>query len=115
MGKKKINIVLIAIVLSLWGTVLYKYVKHFFQDQPKTEVMTKATLAVLPSTIKKDTFLLSQLTADPFLKKAIAQTEIATNNTPKVFVPKIRKVKTIAPVIHCFKERCATYFLLKIT
>ncbi|WNM19456.1 hypothetical protein [Flavobacterium capsici] len=67
MSKKKINIALLVIVLGLWGTVIYRYVRHFF-FAPEIEVFqsTKNFSGKLTNS-SKDTFELKPLERDPFL------------------------------------------------
>lgn len=67
MSKKKINIALLIIVLGLWGTVIYKYVSHFF-FKPEIEVFQHDinTGKKLKNSVK-DTFELKPLERDPFL------------------------------------------------
>lgn len=67
MGKKKINIVLIIIVLGLWGTVAYKTVAQFFF--PETLVVNEniSNNGFNLDEVNKDTFQLKKVTRDPFL------------------------------------------------
>lgn len=102
--KKKLNIILLLGVLGLWSTVVYKYVSHFFQDG-QTEVSFQNNIVTkLPAKIEKDTFSLSSLPTDPFLKsgslpKTAPPKTILINSTSSS-LPKPKKVtpKPIKPV-----------------
>ncbi|MGV7108099.1 hypothetical protein [Flavobacterium sp. U410] len=76
MTKKHINIVLIAVVVALWGTVLYKYVNRFFADNEIAYTPQEFSTPVITQ-IKKDTFNLQPLNRDPFLGKILAKKEEA--------------------------------------
>lgn len=67
MIKKKINIALLIIVLGLWGTVVYKYVSHFFLSTEVQVFESQNNLSVNLKNSVKDTFELKTLTRDPFL------------------------------------------------
>ncbi|TRW97027.1 hypothetical protein [Flavobacterium gawalongense] len=68
-AKKKINIVLIILVLGLWGTVAYKTISQYFFSKElmanKTELNDELTL----NEINKDTFNLGKVARDPFLNR----------------------------------------------
>ncbi|WP_375605637.1 hypothetical protein [Flavobacterium davisii] len=103
MMKKKINIILLIGVLGLWGTVIYKYISHFFQAKQTEINYQNNILTKLPAKIEKDTFLLSSLSIDPFLKSRnepkIENTKPFVNNSlpkPKKEIPKpVKPVKII--------------------
>ena len=78
--KKKLNVVLILVVLGLWGTVIYKYVHRFFADEASALSNATAGNVFVPAQIKKDTFALVALSHDPFLKRTLAG---AGENHPK--------------------------------
>lgn len=103
--KKTINIVLIVVVLSLWGTVMYKYVNRFFGDDELTLAQVANYKNSTFSIIEKDTFKLEPLTKDPFLNKvftkAIAQPKI-TRITPKAKVEVRSKLNTPFPLVQYF-------------
>ena len=70
--KKAINIILILVVLSLWGTALYRFLINFFiKDNVAVSAEYKKT-EVDVFVINRDTFLFTPLEKDPFLN-AIAQ------------------------------------------
>ena len=83
LNKKMINAVLIIIVVSLWGTVSYKYINRFFGDNEvfydTSENYNFDTLSV----ISKDTFKLQPLTKDPFLNKIVTQPKVQSSPVPK--------------------------------
>lgn len=82
-NKKMINAVLIIVVVSLWGTVSYKYINRFFGENEvfydTPENYNFDTLSV----ISKDTFKLQPLTKDPFLNKIVTQPKIQSSSIPK--------------------------------
>lgn len=112
--KKNINIILILAVLGLWGTVVFKYVKHFFQEEPSTLAGTSISNVMLPKAIQKDTFALTALSVDPFLKKSyspaptppvavVAPTIHPTpKKAPKKVLPPVVKEVTPFPEIHYY-------------
>ncbi len=100
--KKKINILLAAVVLGLWGTVMYKYVNRFFYSE-NTLTLTEKNLDLnLPDKIQKDTFELKPLGNDPFLNKSYMK-PLVKKTTLTGYVPKTKvksqpiKSKTVAP------------------
>ncbi|MFK7031822.1 hypothetical protein [Flavobacterium oreochromis] len=133
MGKKKINILLLLTVLGLWGTVAYKYIGHFFHENTQLDLSENLANITLPKTIKKDPFVLSTLTSDPFLKKNISPTPgpdvitepiIPLPNIPKIInkpKPVLKPVKTETPFPEVkyygfikSKEKAEELILLKI-
>lgn len=110
--KKNINIILILAVLGLWGTVILKYVKHFFQDEQTNLAATTISNVVLPKEIKKDTFQLAALPVDPFLKRTYTpqpstvvvapKTNPQPKKEPKKVLPPVVKEVTPFPEIHYY-------------
>lgn len=94
--KKKINIVLLVAVLSLWGTVLYKYVNQYFSKNELSVTRQQSTAKGSYKVIAKDTFQLQAIARDPFLNIATAERKVVTGGsrvrrsiapaTPKVVV-----------------------------
>lgn len=121
-SKKTINIILIIVVLSLWGTVGYKYIDRFFaSDEYKFDLMD-ADRNTTVSIIEKDTFVLEPLTKDPFLNKVfskpINQPKIV-RTTPKAKIKLKPKVTTPFPIVHYFgyiksKDKKEELILLKV-
>ena len=68
--KKKVNIILLFVVLLLWSTVAWKSLKNFF-SQPSEIEKTTLYQSININKIKKDTFELEKLNRDPFLQKSI--------------------------------------------
>jgi hypothetical protein len=95
MNKKHINIVLIIAVISLWGTVLYKYVNRFLTTNEL--VYTQQNLSIpIVAKIEKDTFTIYPLERDPFLGKLLVKKQ----NNFKTKNPVIKSfVKNIEPKI----------------
>ena len=73
--KKIINIVLIIVVLSLWGTVGYKYINRFFGSDELLYTSSNDYNYEAISIIKKNTFLLEPLAKDPFLNQVFTKTK----------------------------------------
>lgn len=68
--KKNVNIILLLVVLSLWGTVAWRSLKNFFY-QPTEVENTTLYQTININKIEKDTFELKKLNRDPFLQKSI--------------------------------------------
>ena len=94
--KKKINIVLIVLVVSLWGGVFYKIVKQFlFKEEIQFQAPT-IKINVLGTFIAKDTFDFVESTRDPFLN-------ISTTTPKKIgqvaIINKLVPIKKPKPVL----------------
>lgn len=68
-AKKKINIVLIMLVLGLWGTVAYKTVSQYFFSKELVANKTQLNNELNLNQINKDTFNLEKVARDPFLNR----------------------------------------------
>lgn len=68
--KKKVNIILLLVVLSLWGTVAWRSINNFFGQESVAENSTLYQ-SININKIQKDTFNLEKLNRDPFLQKSI--------------------------------------------
>ena len=95
--KKRINIILLILVLGLWGTVIYKYLSQYFT---KTEQFNSKKYTPYNSNSKiasKDTFTLKPLKRDPFLNKISIKTiPLKTTNA----IPNKKTIpKKIEPVV----------------
>lgn len=93
MAKKKINIILIIVVLGLWGTVGFKTVNRYFGDNSIITNTKTLTKDVSLKKIDKDTFELEKINRDPFLNK-----EYQDNPVPKP-VTYHHPIKKTTPVI----------------
>ncbi|MCO6173445.1 hypothetical protein NHF50_00145 [Flavobacterium sp. NRK F10] len=123
MTKKHINIVLIAVVVALWGTVLYKYVNRFFANNDIAYTPEEFSAPVITQ-IKKDTFNLQPLIRDPFLGKILTKKEdhpsprnIVQSSIPKRSVePKVTKPFPIVKYFGYIKsqDKSEELILLKI-
>lgn len=60
--------VLLALVLGLWGTVIYKYVSQYL-SKPETVSSSSSNASIQALVRQKDTFELTPLSRDPFLGK----------------------------------------------
>ncbi len=69
MAKKKINIILIIVVLGLWGTVGYRTINRYFMDNVSVINAEIANHNVSLKKINKDTFELKKVDRDPFLNR----------------------------------------------
>ncbi len=71
MKKKRINAVLIIIVLGVWGVLIVKILNNYFSSNPVAEYSEAALMNTTPINyeIKKDTFKLEPFQRDPFLNK----------------------------------------------
>lgn len=105
MQKKKLNIILILVVLGLWGTVIYKSLNRFFTSEVSDFANTNSSQSFDLKKISKDTFLLEKLNRDPFLDKALAlktnpsiEKKIKPVIKPKVN-PKPKPVEVVKSVI----------------
>ncbi|PAM93717.1 hypothetical protein B4N84_15690 [Flavobacterium sp. IR1] len=96
MIKKKINIILIIVVLSLWGTVGYRTIKNYFGDNKTITISESQTQNVSLKKVNKDTFQLEKVIRDPFLNKQLEE-----KTTVKEYVsnpiPIKKTVKTLVP------------------
>ncbi|MEZ0128978.1 hypothetical protein AB9T88_04015 [Flavobacterium sp. LBUM151] len=96
MAKKKINIILVIVVLALWGTVGYRAINRQFSGNEiileKPNQLGNITL----NQINKDTFQLEKINRDPFLNK-----EFQTVVSPirKTYAAHSPVKKNVAPVI----------------
>jgi hypothetical protein len=94
--KKRINIILLTLVLGLWGTVIYKYVSQYFTKKDSF-INNQNEVSINSSKIKeKDTFSLNLLNRDPFLNKSYY-----SENKPVVLKKTISTPKTnVKPIIN---------------
>ena len=96
MSKKNINIALIFLVLSLWGTVAYKSLYQYLFSNDDNLGVNLNTSQVNFTTISKDTFDLQKVTHDPFLNKQLEKVEVLSTIIPvskpiAVKKPKVEK------------------------
>lgn len=128
MTKKKINIVLILVVLALWGTVGYRALYRKFSNNEIIFEKQKKNDNATINQINKDTFELKKMNRDPFLNKqfhpaiVIPKMIISYNKTvKKVTIPHIIKGDPTLrwPSLSYYgyigsKEKNEDLFLLKI-
>ena len=67
--KKKINVALILIVLTVWGLVASKTLKQYFFLDKKTNHTKNYNSNLKINQINKDTFSINHIDRDPFLNK----------------------------------------------
>lgn len=88
MTKKKINIILILVVLGLWGTVGYKALNRQFTGNEMILEKQNQIKNITINQINKDTFKLEKINRDPFLNTVvetvfpIPKKEIISNYKP---------------------------------
>ncbi|WP_162128572.1 hypothetical protein [Flavobacterium phycosphaerae] len=109
--KKKLNVVLLVLMLSLWGTVIYRYVNQYFvKKEPLSfATITNSNYDAKNKILKKDTFELNKIIRDPFLcsSKGVAKrTRINSNNvsSKKELKKELSKAtsKTLFPNVRYF-------------
>lgn len=102
MAKKKINIILIIVVLGLWGTVGFKTINRYFGDNSVVANAIIQTKNVSLKRIDKDTFALEKINRDPFLNKQLqeqaAPVKLASYHNPIKKMPAIIPKKPITNV-----------------
>lgn len=95
MAKKKINIILVIVVLGLWGTVGFRTINRYFGNDGinlNSEVQNRE---ISLKKINKDTFELKKIGRDPFLNKQFIEKPVAAVS---YHVP-IRKVAKPLPTV----------------
>ncbi|AXB56849.1 hypothetical protein [Flavobacterium fluviale] len=78
MAKKKINIILILVVLGLWGTVGYRAIKNYFGNNDGAVNTEIGNHNVSLKKINKDTFDLKKVGRDPFLNKQFEEKQVSS-------------------------------------
>jgi hypothetical protein len=96
MAKKKINIILILVVLGLWGTVGYRALYRQFSGDEVLLEKQNQTKNITISQINKDTFELEKINRDPFLNKQFQNTVVIRKHvsgfsTVKKIIPSVNK------------------------
>ncbi|MDW8850096.1 hypothetical protein SD960_08345 [Flavobacterium sp. MMLR14_040] len=96
MAKKKINIILILVVLGLWGTVGYRAINHQFTGNETILEKQNQLGNITMNQINKDTFELEKINRDAFLNKEF-QTAL---QAPKVIVSHYKPIKKVViPIV----------------
>ncbi|PKB18321.1 hypothetical protein [Flavobacterium sp. 5] len=95
MAKKKINIILLLVVLGLWGTVGYRALNRQFSDSNVVFEKQNSKDNVTINQINKDTFKLEKINRDPFLNKQY-NTVVTTRRPISNYLP-VKKI--ITPVV----------------
>ncbi|MFD1602352.1 hypothetical protein ACFSJW_22025 [Flavobacterium artemisiae] len=94
MAKKKINIILILVVLGLWGTVGYRTINRYFGNSDIYLNAQAHSSEISLKKINKDTFELKEIRRDPFLNKQFNEKPVLTS-TVSYHAP---VKKTVIPV-----------------
>ncbi|MDD2987147.1 hypothetical protein [Flavobacterium sp.] len=96
MAKKKINIILLIIVIGLWGSVTYRFAKPYFIAN---DIGTIAKSAPTYSDTKmpfKDTFEMKTIQRDPFLNRLVNNPTVSKVKYPlKTGSPILKKEPTV--------------------
>ena len=96
MAKKKINIVLIVLVLGLWGTIGYRTVnQYFFKHSVNDRKVVNTNLNL--NKINKDTFQMQNIARDPFLNVSLINN--AVKKTYKQQPMKIKAFVIEKPIV----------------
>ena len=108
--KKRVNIILLLVVLTLWGTVAWRSLKNFLH-QPEEVKNTTLYQSINLNKIKKDTFVLKRLNRDPFLHKSITSTTTNFKNSKKSLKSEINDQNGYLKVAGLFfsKKKCPTH------
>nr|WP_294922404.1 hypothetical protein [uncultured Flavobacterium sp.] len=95
MAKKKINIILILVVLGLWGTVGYRALYRQFSNIEIIDTKQNQKNNVSIKQINKDTFELEKINRDPFLNKeqntSVVVRPISHTSVKKTVVKTVQK------------------------
>ncbi len=108
MFKNKINIALIALVLTLWGTVAYKHIYKYFVSNETTILQSEKNQEMLFSKIEKENFSLDNIARDPFLNnknsivKDLPKQEIILEKPVIIKKPEVFKPEIICPQIEYY-------------
>ncbi len=108
MFKNKINIALIALVLTLWGTVAYKHIYKYFVSNETTILQSEKDQEMLFSKIEKENFLLDNIARDPFLNnknitdKDLFKPEVVVQKPITIKKPEVFKPEIICPKIEYY-------------
>ncbi|KAF2342588.1 hypothetical protein [Flavobacterium tistrianum] len=73
MAKKKINIILIIVVLGLWGTVGFRTINRYFGNSDVNLSPEAHNSDISLKKVNKDTFELKKIGRDPFLNKQFVE------------------------------------------
>ncbi|RKR09081.1 hypothetical protein C8C83_0681 [Flavobacterium sp. 90] len=97
MAKKRINIILIIVVLALWGTAGYKALNRQFSGSNLLIEKRNQQVNINIKQIKKDTFKLEKIGRDPFLNKQF-QTALIVPKRPTSNYVSVRK-EVVTPTL----------------
>lgn len=87
MMKKKVNIVLILAVLSIWGAAGYRYISNYFREKDVLSYHEKDFITTQQIKIIRDTFELRPLPRDPFLNNIIIERQVPKRISKAVMKP----------------------------
>jgi len=95
-GKKKLNTILVFLVVAIWGIVLYKFILSYFYKPETTLIYEVDRKKEPPTIIKKDTVELVFPSRDPFLDKMLIPKEKdKPMSTPQKAVEKRKGTKPV--------------------
>lgn len=99
MTKKKINIILIILVLGLWGTVGYRTLNRQLINNDRILQKQNQQNNTVINQINKDTFELKKTNRDPFLDKEFQITVASPRQVVSNYSPVKKQITSIAPKI----------------
>ncbi|WP_330443320.1 hypothetical protein [Flavobacterium sp. C4GT6] len=111
--KKKINVILIIVVIALWGGIGYRFLSNYFftPDQPVLRTYFDSNTDIDNIFVQRDTFVMEPIKRDPFLNKiksdskSILVRNNSANNTVKpkqVVTHSSTEIKTYWPKIEYY-------------
>lgn len=95
MNKKKVNYILIPVVLLIWGYIAYIIINGFSKEE-KTFTINNRLSPIEIDSVKSDSFVLQANYIDPFLKNKTYQTSRSSSkiiSKPKINTPKKEVIK----------------------
>lgn len=84
--KKRLNVVLILVVVCLWGIVGFRVVKNYFYTAKTATLNVHDKLKITNMIVERDTFLLEHIDRDPFLNR------MAVTKNDKSFIPSKKRI-----------------------
>ncbi|HEX9981227.1 MAG TPA: hypothetical protein VGB50_11750 [Flavobacterium sp.] len=102
--KKKVNVLLILVVTTLWGFVGYRYLNRYFQPVDVVNNTLPEQSVGQVQDFQKDTFEMKPIPRDPFLNASVAPVikEHRSIKARQVLVQKIVRPKAAFPQINYF-------------
>lgn len=92
--KKKVNILLLLVVVGLWGTVIYRYTHRFLFQSNDYLPQAITVNSNINRIVAKDSFELPIITRDPFLNKTTVTKTISKNH----YIPRKRTIASTTTI-----------------